>query len=239
MRTPFLGIGTGRCGTNSLSRIVGACSNTCVTHEKYGLFWYEITSDIGDLIRDMRASSKSGVLWGEVGQAVGPHVENIRSSVRGTKVVCLHRDKQETVQSFMDFKSYLIRPSDKRHWAERSSMDNMSDRALFHKRFPLIDAWTVSQSYEFYWEVYEKLMEKIRDPVLHMNVEELNSDNRLVELFDFLEIPEVDRVFVKKRRYFTSVDVRRLQRDPQSRDRERESVRAKKDWLSERNDIRS
>ena len=95
-RTPFVGVGTGRCGTNSLTEIVDACKNASVTHERYQLNWYEVNENLGKMLSEFRAIAKDGVLAGDVSQANAPHVGELRSSFPALKVVCLHRDKTST-----------------------------------------------------------------------------------------------------------------------------------------------
>jgi len=203
-RAPFVGVGTGRCGTTSLDRIVNACSNTRVTHEAYQMYWYEVNSRVGDLIRDMREGGSTGVLVGESSQACGPHVSNLRSAFSGLKVVCLHRDQESTVESFMNSLPPMLRPGDKMKWIDGAMGDTTQARAS--KCFPLIDANNARQACGFYWEMYESLMSQITDPVFHIGVEELNDDSRLSEMFEFLGIPADDIVFLEKRKFFTSED---------------------------------
>lgn len=209
-RTPFVGIGTGRCGTNSLAKIVGACENTHTTHEMYQLYWYETNSRLGDMIRDMRERGKKGILRGEISQAVGPHVGELRSSFPDLKVVCLHRDKASTVASFMNFGSFMIRPQDKRKWVE-GCMGNDA-RANAQRAFPLIDAVTTEQAFGFYWEMYEEIMRRIAAPVLHLDVTNLSKDEKVTELFEFLQIPADDRRYLEQRKFFTAEEVTTIRR---------------------------
>ena len=209
MREPFVGVGTGRCGTNSLVEIVNACDKTIATHEAYQMFWYETNKRVGDLIVDMHESQNGGILRGEVSQACGPHVGSLRSSFKGLKVVCLHRDRESTVESFMNFGSNLIRPHDKKKWVDGTM--GVGIRANAQRCFPLIDGIDARQAYGFYWDFYEALMERITEPVMHMQVDELSGD--LDPLFDFLEIPECDRKYSEKRKFFTADEVDEIRKE--------------------------
>lgn len=203
-RTPFVGIGTGRCGTTSLSVIVGACKKTICTHERYQLSWYEVNEEHGRLIRQFRESAENGILIGDVGCSLVTGIGHFRSSIPKLKVICLHRDKNETVESFRKFGWQKLRPDDKRAWLDRCYSSNGHFTATVIKAFPIIDAINADQACGFYWEFYEALMAKIAEPVIHIRTEELSQNLTLEKIFDFLEIPNSDRVYVEDRKLFTS-----------------------------------
>lgn len=201
-KAPFIGIGTGRCGTNSLRRIVSACNNYQVTHESLQFHWYELDDKIGKLIRDMKEHTKLGIVRGEVSQALLPWIADLRSGVPDLKVVCLHRDKAETIRSFMEYGSHMIRPRDKRKWSDGAR----GIRASAVRCFPVIDAASPEQAFGFYWEMYEEMSALVAEPVLHIRTEELNEDSKVGELFDFLGVPLEDRILIEKRKWWTSED---------------------------------
>jgi len=210
-RTPFVGVGTGRCGTTSLCQIVQACKNVTVGHEIYQLHFYGINSELGKMIKDFRTLAKRGILCGDVSQPTIKHIGNLRASFTDMPVVCMHRDKASTVASFVEYGTHYIRPQDKKKWADGSMGNNLRANAM--KCFPLIDAISPEQAYGFYWEFYEALMEKVAPPVFHMEMDALNSDTQLSRLFDFLSIPESDRVYIEQRKFWAQEVVQEAKKE--------------------------
>ena len=206
-----MGVGTGRCGTTSLAKIIDYCKNTFVGHELYQLMWYEVTSELGRMIIEMRKVARSGVLCGDTSSAYLPNIGHLRDSFKDMPVVCLHRDKESTVESFMDYGLRCIRPGDKQGWVDRCMGPNV--RAKAQGCFPIIDAATHHQAFGFYWEFCEALMEKIPEPVCHLDINDLNDDAKLHMLFDFLSIPECDRLYMEERRFWTRKDAQAFRKE--------------------------
>lgn len=192
----FIGVGPGRCGTTSLARILNGCKNTMVTHEAYPSPWYKAERNIGALVLAMRGSG--GVLTGDVSCTHLPHLGALRDPIRDLKIVCLHRHKDEVVRSFMKRKHLPpLRPSDRE--IRMNNLARMGYDPESTLLWPVIDAASSEQAWGFYWEMAEEIMAGIADPVLHLQMRQLNDDFSLEKLFDFLEIPESDRVFPKQR----------------------------------------
>ena len=201
-REGFIGIGTGRCGTVSLVEIVAACSRTSVTHERYLADWYKLDppeDPIRNLIANIEAHRGRDVLCGEVQAHVLPHLPFIRRHLPDTKVVCMHRAKQEVVNSFLSWAPgyTTLRPADKIFLMNNPKPGPKT----YANKFPIIDAATPEQAWGFWWEFYELMVQSIADPIFHMNVNDLNDDSRVGQLFDFLEIPPKDRVFIEERKH--------------------------------------
>ena len=136
-RTPFVGVGTGRCGTHSLCHILNACENVVVGHEGYHLYWYRTNEEVGRLVRFLRDGKRENVLRGNIGQANLPHIAELRSSIKDLPVVCMHRDKDATVESFVRYNGYMIRPRDKRAWIDEQGTRNRDPR-MQNGRGPLV-----------------------------------------------------------------------------------------------------
>lgn len=207
-RPPFIVVGTGRCGTVSIAEIVNMCPNTFVTHEEHLLPWYKQGDPmIGTIIRDGKQHQKDGITRGWVGFQYLPHIGEIRSALRDLKVVRLKRDKEGTVKSFCRFASFMIRPCDKRKWE-----DNKVGRARqYVVTFPVIDAWTPKQAFEFYWEYYTARAASISEPVFDIEMTDLNDPERLKELFSFLEMPEADWILDGEKHHHSWRDLAQIQ----------------------------
>jgi hypothetical protein len=193
MREGFIGLGTGRCGTKSIAALIQNCKNTKVTHEQYISQWYANDDILKELVEDIKKYGEEGVLRGEVQCQLLSHVPWLRMHLPDLKIVAIHRDKTATVKSHMNNLRPMFRPFDK--------IKNYGPDSIWPGRYPLIDAANAEQAYEFWWEFYERLSRDIVGPVLHLDIEEVNDSAGVVKLFDFLEIPEEDRVFTEVRNW--------------------------------------
>ena len=202
----FVGVGTGRCGTQSLKHILSACKNTEVTHEAYPSEWYKAGPRIGQLILKMRDSGDT--LTGEVSCNILPHINRIRDAIKDLPVICLHRNRDEVVESFEKFLPPLLRPDDRRSRMNMLEMDGWNPDKVM--RWPVIDAATPTQAWRFYWEYAEKLMSIVKSPVKHIWMKSLNDDFCLTELFDFLDVPIGDRVYSNRRVWNSSEERARV-----------------------------
>ncbi len=196
MRQPFIGFGTGRCGTMSLARIVNECHNTEVGHEqrKFRVDWYKPKQrKLRRMASSFKSKGKKGILAGDVALYWLPQIKLIRRvCLPKVKLVCLHRDKQETVESFLN----------KSKTADRLRPDKWTGQRILlgDNMFPTLDGCNIRQSLEFYWEMYEQWSRSIEN-VYHMDMYQLNSQESLADLFDYLEIPNKDRAFPTRTRY--------------------------------------
>jgi hypothetical protein len=181
----------------SLRKILGECGNTSVTHESYPSEWYKAGPRIGELILKLKGSSDT--LLGDVSCGHLPHINRIRDAIPDLPVICLHRNKNEVVESFMNNMPPLLRPEDRRCRMNMLEMNGWNpDKVL---RWPVIDAATSKQAWEFYWEYAEELMRMVKEPVEHVWMKSLNDDFCVNRVYDFLDIPLVDRVLPHRRKW--------------------------------------
>lgn len=100
-RRVLIGLGTGRCGTLSLSMLLNSQPHAHVTHEafKYRLDWYadsdSIRTKLGAILE------RSGHLVGDVHSTWLPHVRVILEHVPECRLICLKRPRQEVISSFV------------------------------------------------------------------------------------------------------------------------------------------
>ena len=65
-----------------------------------------------------------------------------------------------------------------------------------HEDYPVANA-----DLEGWWEKCESVMWRMEEPVFHMKTYELNDDDRIRDLFRFLEIPTNNWRFIKERQW--------------------------------------
>lgn len=93
-----IGLGTGRCGTLSLARLLGLQEHCDVGHERYPtLSWYEDPNPCRHLEQSIESLSD---VYGDVGMYYLPYVNEIRGRFPGTRFICMKRDREATINSF-------------------------------------------------------------------------------------------------------------------------------------------
>lgn len=175
----FIGTGPGRCGTKSLARILNELPGVKCWHEHYFRVKHYNTLDVQRMFALFTAHPAQ--LTGEVGVLWLMFIPLLRLQFPLFPVVCLHRPKDEVVESF----SQRIKRRNK-PW-----LLNLLGR---------VDQVT-PDFFAAHWEWAEGQMKQIGPPVHHMEVNDLNDDGKLNELCDFLEIPEAQRRFPTERKH--------------------------------------
>jgi hypothetical protein len=189
----FLGIGSGRCGTVSLARIVGGCANTLVSHENpaFRSPWdRRDEAAMEAFVTHASWGQANGLCVGDVALYWLPSVERIREEFPGLRVICLRRDKRATVESLgRKCPGYtLVRPQDREHFPEWWDL------------FPEIPAETVEDGWSRYYDHYYEQAARL-DGVLHVRTEDLHDDATLTRIFDYLQIPARDRAYPAQRHH--------------------------------------
>jgi len=108
-RCLVFGLGTGRCGTQSLSHLLSNQDGGRVTHEgdedaygghlSWGSDWPKLKRQIGVWRRDLRAGKVNVV--GDVALYYLPYVDRILGEAPEAKFICLERPKAEVVASYL------------------------------------------------------------------------------------------------------------------------------------------
>lgn len=213
---PFIGIGTGRCGTKSLAEILDFCSGTQVLHEGWLTPWY--TKDMAELnkmIQWLQAGKVVGSIRGSVALCYLPHIPYLRKKIPELKVVHIWRDHDAVVNSFMRMHGGISRilPETKQKAAQNANR-HVNANPNFHRLagspaiFPKIKvpkdiqgkSLRAQASYSLYWHYYFDEVRKLED-YYELSVKDLNNNGELHKLCDYLGIKKEQRRFPKNRRY--------------------------------------
>jgi hypothetical protein len=178
----FLGIGTGRCGTNSLAAILNQVKGAAVTHEGQ-LFRSDKWGDPGSCVENFIKQRPAVGLYGDVAFYHLPVISAFKEKIPGLKLVSLHRSKQEVAESFL-----------RRIGSDARLHDSLEG---WNKMFPVIRENTAIASWLKYCDMYEEELSKLDTYCLQTS--DLNDNKKLNDLFDFLEVKEKDRVYPKVR----------------------------------------
>lgn len=174
----FLGVGPGRCGTLSLARILDQATGVKCYHERYATTNTN-ELDVQGMIADFAPNNTE--LVGHIGALWLCFVPLMRMQWRDMPVVCLHREKDEVIRSFLN----------RQKTRQRRWLLNIAGPT------PSVD----EEYLERHWNWAEAQMRHIAPPVLHLHVEDLNDNERLDAVYDFLDIAKDCRAYPQERRY--------------------------------------
>lgn len=185
----MIGLGTGRCGTNTLAALIALQPGAIGTHERRGarVAWDGGGPEVDRMLDDLAADLAAGAsLVGEIGLYYLPHVARIRARFPEARFVVLQRDRTKTVESFME------KTADKsNHWAPTP---RFARHARWDHCFPTYDAALPKrEAIGRYWDEYyaaTAALERAEPGVfLTVRTEELGLIATQRRILDFLGVP--------------------------------------------------
>jgi len=204
-RKLIIGLGTGRCGTVSLSSFLNDQPNTNVVHEGHvkgdkfdrvihegdiekekggrHLFrWDGSPEAVFQYLESLRQHS-SAKRFGDVAYYFLPYAEAILERWPMSKFVVLKRERSATVDSF------LRKTQGRNHWMDHdgSQWENDPD---FDPTFPTLDASSKKAALEQYWDLYyrrvDRLLDRYPDSFTLHSVSALNTSKGRKEILSFI-----------------------------------------------------
>lgn len=148
----IVGLGTGRCGTVSLKTLLNCQRDTDATHEKMLL---------PHKFHEGKYKAYMRKLWGRRVKIAADvalwnlsYVGEILAEYPTTKLLCLQRDREETVQSFMrktkNGRNHWTR-FDSKYWDEKKWPNE--HKCPYRNSYPRFDA-DKEEALGFYWDYY-------------------------------------------------------------------------------------
>lgn len=179
----MIGLGTGRCGTTSLSRLLDSSAECHATHEmdriRSRLNWAfkreEIEKSLGIL------ASRSAPVVCDVAFYYLPYVEYIADTRPDATFVCLRRDREETVES------YMLKTEGRDHWRVGGGRPDTWDRL-----YPKFDAPTKREAIGMYWDMYYGETERLARVGIRIktfDVSALNDVAGASRILEFCSLP--------------------------------------------------
>ena len=159
----IIGLGTGRCGTVSLKSLLALQMNTHATHE---------TMLLPHKFSEVKFKQYMARLWKrpeEVAADVAlwtlTYVSSILAEYPSTKFICLKRDREAVVRSYMaktpqrnHWTSY-----DSRFWSdEKWPRERKVQKCPYHNCYPKFDA-DKEEAIGLYWDYYYIVAESYQD----------------------------------------------------------------------------
>lgn len=190
-----LGMGSGRCGTFSLARVLGAQEGAAVSHEEPPLLPWR-ADDAAEVIRRRfarwRCMRPGAALVGDVASSYLPYVEEVVALEPAIRIVCLKRPRDEVVESFCRWLD-AVHPLPTNHWAEQPAAGWYHD-PLWTRIFPQYETQDRQAGIARYWDEYyaraDALARRYPEQVRVFEAEAaLNSDEGLRDLLTFVGVP--------------------------------------------------
>lgn len=185
----IIGLGTGRCGTLSLSKLL-SLQGCVVTHEVKPLPRWDLSNldKIMDRIRQYEINDNE--YCGDVCSGYLNYVEPIYEAL-GNRVrfICLERDKKHNIES------WVKKAKNKNYWSKKGSKDEWSPM------FPKYDHEDKRECLSMYWEEYNHKTNHLQEKISvfkKIRTEQLNDDSSIVDILKFCEIKpkEIKKVHV-------------------------------------------
>lgn len=179
MRSPryIVGLGSGRCGTASLARLLDLQPGVDAGHERKPILAWRGESNP---LRHLTAPEREAIVC-DVGFYYLPHVPRLSEALReDVRFVCLRRDMRETVESF-------VANSRGQNW-----FANESDSA-WHRAFPSYPGLSVADAACRYWDDYYDQAHELADQYETFEVfptDTLNTEEGVAELLAFAGVPD-------------------------------------------------
>ena len=198
----IISIGTGRCGSVSLSKFLSAQRLTNIIHEgridhkkiRKLIKW---DNDENELFKwlEYLISFDNSKFVGDTGMYFLPYIQKIIQKYPSVKIIVMVREKDQVV------KSYLKKTEGRNHWNHHNGIGWDLDEK-WDPCFPNYKLINKKEALEKYWEEYkletESLEKKYTNNLKIWSIDDLNTNKGKNEILDFINFNlerKIDREF--------------------------------------------
>jgi len=190
MNRMIIGLGTGRCGTMSLTRLLGAQAACVSLHEPKPLLPW-ITDPVAARRHVRKLSQQPKRVVASTACFYLPYVEWLHTSV-GCPItfVCLKRTRQQTIDSFVQWTEVRVPPK-RDHWRRHDG--TKFTHTEWDKCFPQYDEPSKRRALGRYWDDYYDRAETLADRKLNFRIfpmNMLNHEGGVKEILEFCGFEE-------------------------------------------------
>jgi hypothetical protein len=186
-RRQIIGLGTGRCGTESLSSLL--TQDDCfVSHEQYQMDWHHNHHNLQNNLNLFRQRPESVV--GDVAFWWLNYVPLVKA-----KFVCLKRDKSKTVRSFLKWfrnKDYWTSQANETDKVQKNDNYTVVFRSI-NTSFPKFPTLNVEHAINLYYDLYYTVASRFEKQLNNFRIFDmdyvLNTEDGQRDLFDWLDLP--------------------------------------------------
>lgn len=184
----IFGIGSGRCGTTTLSMILSHQESIQIPHEfEHTPFnWENNKVDFDSMVSMIEDNGWNGA----IALYLINYIENFieRYGIEETKIIVVQRDKDATVNSFLKWTS-----TPQRNFWINSKDSSIYQKDRWDKSFPSYDPSMSKESMigKYYDEYYDKtyqIMQKYPDQTYYIKTEEFNDPEKIKDLLKWVGI---------------------------------------------------
>lgn len=209
MKRKFVfGLGTGCCGTSSLAYLLNEQQDAFVGHELFPILPWSTEQSARQFFIDnkweqLNHESHLYSLVGDVASYYLPYVrflmynlESLKDEV-DFKFVILRRDREEVINAFLEkFKRQNNNPLQ-----YNKSIETRSD--IWDDSFPKYDSTAslkecIGWYYDDYYAECDSYLEQWPDNFISFNVEDLNDNQKVLELLDFVGVKSPRIILARK-----------------------------------------
>lgn len=177
MKKIIFGLGTGRCGTMSLSNLLNFQENANFTHEleSSNIPWNPEEAKFNSVLGKIQNRHQEFV--GDVGLYYLPYCNQILK-IKNSKIVILKRDRESVINSFMKKTRWM------NHWCNHDGRDwRLSP---WDKCFPKFKTRSKRDAVGKYYDLYYEMCSEIpKERSFWMTTEELNQEEKSLEMLRF------------------------------------------------------
>ncbi len=170
----IIGLGTGRCGSVSLSKILSSQDDSYFTHE-FGVVpkrWERVTPFEEEFAKHIQ-SGKS--FFGDIASYNLELTKHYLKSGVNLRAIILKRNRDEVIRSF------IAKANGRNHWMKHDGQWWSHDH--WDKCFPKFDAGSIGEAIGLYYDHYYVECEKMdQSKCFWVETPELNNEERIKEL---------------------------------------------------------
>ena len=186
----IISIGTGRCGSVSLSKFLSAQEYVSVLHEgrldshkiRKLIKWGNDEKNLFEWL-EFLLSLDGNKFVGDTGMYYLPYIEQIIDKYPKVKIIVMEREKEEVV------KSYIKKTTGRNHWFDHDGKEWDKDDK-WDPCYPKYDIVNKEKALEKYWEDYksqtDNLILKFPDKIRKWTIQSFNTLNGKNEILNFL-----------------------------------------------------
>lgn len=190
-----MGLGSGRCGTYSLYRLLEAQKGFISIHEGFYLPWYDI-----DLLTMWRHLERLRVVGANVHSVATTsfvwinYIPEIMAHMHKPRCICLRRSREETVDSFETrFPTFnLFTARDCKHWKGQEYEDTV--RLFQWPKYSLPRKEATGAYWDEYYEKAEYWAGRYPDCFRIFNIEDLNTETGVTAILNFAGVWDEEMV---------------------------------------------
>ena len=185
--TLLLGLGTGRSGSTTLTKLWAEQEDCYCSHEHPPrLSWKSNSSRLSFHQQRFDLLKSNFKFVGDVSHWWLPYIDSLMENHKNARVVVLKRDRKATVDSFLKIKGGTGKGAIN-HWIDHDG--KFWARNIWDECYPSYKTSDMKEAVEHYWDDYyttvDSLMQRFPDSVRIFSTEQLSDADTQAELLSF------------------------------------------------------